>query len=119
MTQGSMTGFKTVGMGAIRTEMEVLLSTPDVAAQGRCQGASPATSQTERYRRRLAQELRHMVQQSGRAARRPDRLRVGLPRERFEPEADSLADAAMSQGFARSHPEGLSAERFGAPQKDS
>jgi hypothetical protein len=99
--------------------MEVLLSTPDVAAQGHWQRASPATSQTERYRRRLAQELRHMVQQSGRAARRPDQLQLGLPRDRFALAAGAVADAAMSQGFARSHPEGLSAERFGAPQKDS
>jgi hypothetical protein len=119
LTQGSLTGFKTVGMGAIRTEMEGLLSTPDVAAQGHWQRASPAISKTERYRRRLAQELRHVVQQSGRAPRRQDKLQLGLPRDRFELEAGSVADAAMSQGFARSNPEGLSAERFCAQQKDS
>jgi hypothetical protein len=99
--------------------MEVLLSTPDVAAQGHWQRASPATSQTERYRRRLAQELRHMVQQSGRAARRPDQLQLGLPRDHFELEADAVAVAAMSQSFAKSNPDGLSAERFRAQQKDS
>jgi hypothetical protein len=104
-------------MGAIRTEMEGLLSTPDVAAQGHWQRASPAISKTERYRRRLAQELRHVVQQSGRAPRRQDKLQLGLPR--FELEADSVADAAMSQGFARSNPEGVSAERVCAQQKDS
>jgi hypothetical protein len=99
--------------------MEVFLSTADVAARGHWQRASPAISQTERCRRRLAQELRHMVQQSGRAARRPGQLQPGLPRDRFELEADAVAVPAMSQGFARSNPEDLSAEGFRAQQKDS
>ena len=119
MTQGSLTGFKTVGMGAIRTEMEGLLSTPDVAARGHSQRASPAISKTERSRRRLAQKLRYVVQQSGRTPRRQDKLQLGLPRDRFELAADSVADAAMSEGFARLNSEGLSAERFCARQKDS
>ena len=106
-------------MGAIRNEMEALLSTADVAAQGHWQRASPAISQTERYRRRPAQELRRGVKQSGRAPRRQDQLQLGLPRDRFELAADSVADAAMSEGFDRSNPEGLSAERFCAQQKDS
>jgi hypothetical protein len=119
MTRGSLTGFKTVGVGAIRTEMEVLLSTPDVAAQGRWQRASPAISQTERDRRRLVQEPRQVVQQSRRAPRRQHKLQLGLPRDRFALAAGAVADAAMSQGFARSTPQGLSAERFCAQPKDS
>jgi hypothetical protein len=95
--------------------MEGLLSTPDV--EGHWQRASPPTSKTDRYRRRLAQELRHVVQQSGRAPRRPDQLQLGLPRDRFELEADSVADATMFQNFAKSNPEGLSAERFCAQRK--
>ena len=62
--------------------MEGLLSTPDVAARGHWQRASPAISKTERCRRRLAQELRHVVQQSGRAPRPQDKLQLDLPRDR-------------------------------------
>ena len=71
-------------------------------------GAGEFQPGAERYRRLLAHELTHVVQQGGRTSGRLDKLAVGPRHDHFEREADSVADAVMSQGFAGLNLEGLS-----------
>ncbi len=65
---------------------------------------------SERYRRLLAHELTHVVQQGGRAPGRQDKLEVGPENDALEREADAVADRVMSQKFAGQPSDDLSEE---------
>jgi hypothetical protein len=71
-------------------------------------GAGEFQPGAERYRRLLAHELTHVVQQGGRASGRRGKLEVGSRNDSLEREADAVADAVMSQGFAGLSLDGLS-----------
>lgn len=63
-------------------------------------GAGEYQPGAERYRRLLAHELTHVVQQARRAPGRQDKMKVGPENDTLEREADAVADAVMTQRIA-------------------